>query len=48
MSKLRITQPTATAKVETLIEALPWMTHYADSIIVLIFGGNALVDVELF
>ncbi|WP_066081418.1 acetylglutamate kinase [Pseudoclavibacter albus] len=48
MSKLRITQPTATAKVETLIEALPWMTHYADSIIVVKFGGNAMVDDELF
>lgn len=38
----------ATVKVETLIEALPWMQHYHDEIIVVKFGGNAMVDDELF
>ncbi|CAG7845819.1 Acetylglutamate kinase [Pseudoclavibacter triregionum] len=38
----------ATAKVETLIEALPWMTYYSGEIIVIKFGGNAMIDDELF
>ena len=35
------------AKVETLIEALPWMQSYHDEIMVLKFGGNAMVDDSL-
>lgn len=38
----------AAAKVETLIEALPWMQYYNGEIIVVKFGGNAMVDDELF
>lgn len=34
-------------KVETLIEALPWMQRYHDEIIVVKFGGNAMIDPEL-
>ncbi|SJM70325.1 acetylglutamate kinase [Gulosibacter sp. 10] len=37
----------STAKVETLIEALPWMQRYNDQIVVVKFGGNAMVDPEL-
>lgn len=36
-----------TAKVETLIEALPWMQRYHGEIVVVKFGGNAMVDPEL-
>lgn len=36
-----------TAKVETLIEALPWMQRYHGEIMVVKFGGNAMVDPEL-
>ena len=38
----------AAARVETLIEALPWMQRYAGKIVVIKFGGNAMVDDELF
>lgn len=37
----------ATAKVETLIEALPWMQRFNGQIVVVKFGGNAMVDPEL-
>lgn len=37
----------ATAKVETLIEALPWMQRFHDQIVVVKFGGNAMVDPAL-
>ena len=37
----------AAGKVETLIEALPWMQRFHDQIIVVKFGGNAMVDPEL-
>ena len=38
----------ATSKVETLIEALPWMQEFAGRVLVIKFGGNAMVDTELF
>lgn len=38
----------ATVKVETLIEALPWMQYYHGEIVVVKFGGNAMVDPGLF
>lgn len=37
----------SSGKVETLIEALPWMQRYHDEIIVVKFGGNAMIDPEL-
>ncbi|MFD0995782.1 acetylglutamate kinase [Pseudoclavibacter chungangensis] len=37
----------ATVKVETLIEALPWMQRYHGQILVIKFGGNAMVDPSL-
>ncbi|HEY6737503.1 MAG TPA: acetylglutamate kinase [Actinopolymorphaceae bacterium] len=37
----------AQQKAETLIEALPWLQQFSGSIVVIKFGGNAMVDEEL-
>lgn len=37
----------ATEKVETLLEALPWIKRFHDQILVIKFGGNAMVDPQL-
>ncbi|MGO2113019.1 MAG: acetylglutamate kinase [Pseudoclavibacter sp.] len=37
----------ATVKVETLIEALPWMQRFHGQVVVVKFGGNAMVDPKL-
>jgi acetylglutamate kinase len=37
----------ALGKASTLIEALPWLTRFANSIVVVKYGGNAMVDAEL-
>jgi len=37
----------AAEKAATLIEALPWLQTYRDRIVVVKFGGNAMVDPEL-
>ncbi|WP_353987680.1 acetylglutamate kinase [Ruicaihuangia caeni] len=37
----------AAAKASTLIESLPWLKRFHDEIIVVKFGGNAMVDREL-
>ena len=37
----------ALAKAETLIEALPWLERYAGAIVVVKYGGNAMVNDEL-
>ena len=34
-------------KSETLIEALPWLETFADKVVVIKFGGNAMVNKEL-
>lgn len=34
-------------KAETLIEALPWLETFADKVVVIKFGGNAMVSKEL-
>jgi acetylglutamate kinase len=34
-------------KVEVLIQALPWIEEFADQIVVVKFGGNAMVDEDL-
>jgi acetylglutamate kinase len=39
--------PAAAAMASTLIESLPWLKRYSGSIIVVKFGGNAMVDEEL-
>ncbi|MFT3861424.1 acetylglutamate kinase [Micropruina sp.] len=35
------------AKAETLIEALPWLERYAGSVVVVKYGGNAMVNDQL-
>jgi acetylglutamate kinase len=37
----------ASAKAETLIESLPWVRRYRDQIVVVKYGGNAMVSEEL-
>lgn len=38
----------AAAKAEVLIESLPWLKKFHDAIVVIKFGGNAMVDEALF
>ena len=40
-------QAEASVKAATLIEALPWLKRFHDQIIVVKFGGNAMVSEEL-
>ena len=35
------------AKAGTLIEALPWLMQYAGKLVVIKYGGNAMIDDEL-
>ena len=35
------------AKARTLIEALPWLTEYAGKVVVIKYGGNAMIDDKL-
>ena len=37
----------AAIKAETLIESLPWLKRFAGQIVVVKFGGNAMVDADL-
>ncbi|MBT8227060.1 MAG: acetylglutamate kinase [Dactylosporangium sp.] len=37
----------ALGKASTLIEALPWLSRFAGQIVVVKYGGNAMVDAEL-
>ena len=37
----------AEVKAGTLIESLPWLKQFAGQIVVVKFGGNAMVDVAL-
>lgn len=38
----------AAAKAAVLIESLPWLKKFHDQIVVIKFGGNAMVDPELY
>ena len=40
-------QSLATIKASTLIESLPWLQEFHDKIVVIKFGGNAMVDAQL-
>jgi acetylglutamate kinase len=40
-------QQLASIKAATLIESLPWLQQFHDKIVVVKFGGNAMVDAEL-
>lgn len=45
---LQDTDPAAaSAKAETLIESLPWVRRYRDQVVVVKYGGNAMVSDEL-
>ena len=37
----------AQQKSEVLIEALPWLREYADALVVIKYGGNAMIDEDL-
>jgi acetylglutamate kinase len=39
--------PLATVKAETLIESLPWLQQFHGKVVVVKFGGNAMVDEKL-
>ncbi len=48
MTDIQDTDPAeASAKAATLIESLPWMRRFRDRIIVVKYGGNAMVSDEL-
>lgn len=38
---------TDTVRAAVLAEALPWLQHYRNKIVVVKYGGNAMVDEEL-
>ena len=40
-------QAIAAIKAETLIESLPWLQKFHGKVVVVKFGGNAMVDAEL-
>ncbi|MEY2955217.1 MAG: hypothetical protein RL530_818, partial [Actinomycetota bacterium] len=40
-------QQLAGIKAATLIESLPWLQQFHDKVVVVKFGGNAMVDAEL-
>jgi acetylglutamate kinase len=42
-----INREEASAKAEVLIESLPWLKKFRDAIMVIKFGGNAMVDEQL-
>ena len=43
----RLAHEQAAAKAEVLIESLPWLKKFRDTIMVIKFGGNAMVDETL-
>ncbi|MEE1618388.1 acetylglutamate kinase [Brachybacterium sp. J153] len=47
LAELTPAQADAYAKSEILIEALPWMQRFAGKIVVVKYGGNAMIDEEL-
>jgi len=47
LAELTPAQERARAKSEILIEALPWMQRFAGKIVVVKYGGNAMIDEEL-
>ena len=42
-----VTHEEAALKTEVLIESLPWLKKFRDAIMVIKFGGNAMVNDEL-
>ena len=37
----------AAGKARTLVEALPWLQHFRGALVVVKYGGNAMIDGEL-
>jgi acetylglutamate kinase len=37
----------ALAKAATLVEALPWLERFAGAMVVIKYGGHAMVDAQL-
>ncbi len=46
-NEAHVTPEQAAAKAEVLIESLPWLKRFRDEIVVVKFGGNAMVDPDL-
>ena len=44
---MTITHEEAAAKAAVLIESLAWLKRFRDEVIVVKFGGNAMVDLAL-
>jgi len=42
-----VTKAEAAGKAEVLIEALPWLQRFHDKIVVVKYGGNAMIDEDL-
>ena len=47
LAELTAEQADAREKSEILIEALPWMQRFAGKIVVVKYGGNAMIDEDL-
>ena len=47
MTEIRVEDVTAAVKAATLIESLEWLKAFRDKVIVVKFGGNAMVSEEL-
>lgn len=47
IAQLDAVREDARAKSEVLIEALPWMQRFRDTIVVVKYGGNAMIDDDL-
>lgn len=48
MTEIQQTDPSeASAKAATLIESLPWLRRFRDQVVVIKYGGNAMVSEEL-
>lgn len=46
-ARRELTDLQADQKAEVLIQALPWLERFAGAVVVIKFGGNAMVDAEL-
>lgn len=47
LAQLDAAREDARAKSEVLIEALPWMQRFRDTVVVVKYGGNAMIDDDL-
>ncbi|RNI17787.1 acetylglutamate kinase [Flexivirga caeni] len=47
MKRIPVDRATAAAKANTLVQALPWLERFRGALVVVKYGGNAMVDGEL-